>query len=162
MARPKRTSRRTTEFEDLVVDGAPVSVEPVEPVESSDFSEPDDAPEPEPEAAPEPVKESVRLNNAVLHQQDSIRYWYRRERNREMKLTGVKPDVFMLTPSGKAGSHADDYVPAAGEITAFVAWLTTRWDGDLAYSDTAVTLTCRGFGDFHPSGGGRPRSITEL
>ena len=153
MARSKRTSRRTTEFEDLVVDGDPLLVEPID---SADFSQPEDAPE------PEPVKEVVRLNNAVLHQQDSIRYWYRRERNREMKLTAVQPDVFMLTPSGKVGGHADDYVPAAGEITAFVAWLTTRWDGDLAYSDTAVTLTCRGFGDFHPSGGGRPRSITEL
>ena len=156
MARSKRTSRRTTEFEDLVVDGENLIPETVDSVALE--------PEPEavPEVAPEPVKPFVRLRNDALHQQDSIRYWYRRERNREMKLTAVKPDVFMLTPSGKAGSNAADYVPAEGEIAAFVAWLTTRWDGDLAYSDTAVTLTCRGFGDFHPSGGGRPRSITEL
>lgn len=156
MARSKRTSRRTTESVDSVVDGENLISETVDSVGLEPESEA------EPEAAPEPVEPFVRLRNDALHQQDSIRYWYRRERNREMKLTAVQPDVFRLTPSGKAHSHATDYVPAEGEIAAFVTWLATRWDGDLAYSDTAVTLTCRGFGDFHPSGGGRPRSITEV
>ena len=41
-----------------------------------------------------------------------------------------------------------------------IDWLANRWDGDMSVEGTTVTMTCVGGGNFHPSGGGSPRSLT--
>lgn len=145
MARSKRTSRRTTEVQ-----------EP--PVVEVEQEAQEDAP------APEPAPEPVQLTTASQYQADSVRYWYRRTRDIDVLVTPVGPDAFALTPAGELGAAYGDnqYVPTEDDRRALVDWLTFRWDGDLAYSGVQVTLTCVGPGNFRPSGGGRPRSITEV
>ena len=152
MARSKRTSRPTTEVQEpLVVEVEQgVQEETPEPVIS--------------EATAAPVSEPIQLTTASQYQADSVQYWYRRTRDIDLLVTPVAPHAFTLTPAGELNAAYGDnqYVPTEDDRRDLVDWLLFRWDGDLAYSGVQVTLTCVGAGDFRPSGGGRPRSITEL
>ena len=143
MARSKRTPRRTTEAQELPVVEVEQEIQVIEP---------------------EPLPEPIQLTTASQYQADSVQYWYRRTRDIDLLVTPVAPHAFTLTPAGELNANYGDnqYVPNEDDRRDLVDWLLFRWDGDLAYSEVQVTLTCVGRGDFRPSGGGRPRSITEL
>lgn len=110
---------------------------------------------------PEQIVPGGELNGNAQYQAASILYWYRRWHNRDFVVTPVSSSSFTLTANGKLedlGRMA--YTPTEGEKELVIGWLANRWDGDIAVDGTTITMTCVGGGNFHPSGGGSPRSLT--
>lgn len=110
---------------------------------------------------PEQIVPGGELSGNAQYQAASILYWYRRWHNRDFVVAPVSSSSFSLTPNGKLedlGRMA--YTPTEGEKALVIDWLANRWDGDIAVEGTKITLTCSGGGNFHPSGGGSPRSLT--
>lgn len=110
---------------------------------------------------PEQIVEGGELNGNAQYQAASILYWYRRWHNRDFNVVPVSSSTFSLTPAGKMGDQGRlTYAPTEGEKKLVADWLANRWDGDIAVDGTTITLTCVGGGNFHPGGGGSPRSMT--
>jgi len=110
---------------------------------------------------PEQIVPGGELNGNAQYQAASILYWYRRWHNRDFVVTPVSSSTFTLTPNGKLEDFGRmAYTPTEGEKELVIGWLANRWDGDIAVDGTAITMTCVGGGNFHPSGGGSPRSLT--
>ena len=73
----------------------------------------------------------------------------------------MSPSTFTLAPAGKLGDQGKlAYTPTEGEKKLVTEWLANRWDGDMSVDGTTITMTCVGGGNFRPSGGGSPRSLT--
>ena len=110
---------------------------------------------------PEQIVEGGELNGNAQYQAASILYWYRKWHNRDFLVTPVSPSTFTLAPAGKLGDQGKlAYTPTEGEKKLVIDWLANRWDGDMSVDGTTITMTCVGGGNFHPSGGGSPRSLT--
>lgn len=110
---------------------------------------------------PDQIVEGGELNGNAQYQAASILYWYRRWHNRDFLVTPVDPNTFTLSPAGKLGAQGRlTYTPTEGEKKLVTGWLADRWDGDMSVEGTTITLTCVGGGNFHPGGGGSPRSLT--
>lgn len=110
---------------------------------------------------PEQIVPGGELGGNAQYQAASILYWYRRWHNRDFVVTPVSTSTFSLTPNGKLEDFGRmAYTPTEGEKELVIGWLTDRWDGDIAVEGSKITLTCVGGGNFHPSGGGSPRSLT--
>ena len=110
---------------------------------------------------PEQIVEGGELSGNAQYQAASILYWYRRWHNRDFLVTPVDSSTFTLAPAGKLGDQGKlAYTPTEGEKKLVTGWLADRWDGDISVEGTTITLTCVGGGNFHPSGGGSPRSLT--
>lgn len=110
---------------------------------------------------PEQIVPGGELNGNAQYQAASILYWYRRWHNRDFVVTPVSSSAFTLTPNGKLEDFGRmAYTPTEGEKELVIGWLANRWDGDIAVDGTTITMTCVGGGNFHPSGGGSPRSLT--
>ena len=110
---------------------------------------------------PDQIVEGGELNGNAQYQAASILYWYRRWHNRDFVVTPVNSSAFTLTHNGKLGDFGRmAYTPTEGEKELVIGWLANRWDGDIAVEGTKITMTCVGGGNFHPGGGGSPRSLT--
>ena len=110
---------------------------------------------------PDQIVPGGELGGNAQYQAASILYWYRRWHNRDFIITPVSTSSFTLTPNGKMGDYGRmAYTPTEGERKLVTEWLARRWDGDIAVDDTTITLSCVGGGNFHPGGGGSPRSLS--
>ena len=110
---------------------------------------------------PDQIVEGGELNGNAQYQAASILYWYRRWHNRDFLVTPVDPNTFTLAPAGKLGAQGRlTYTPTEGEKKLVTEWLANRWDGDMSVEGTTITMKCVGGGNFHPGGGGSPRSLT--
>lgn len=112
---------------------------------------------------PEQIVEGGELSGNAQYQVASILYWYRRWHNRDFLVTPVDANTFTLNPAGKLGDQGRlAYTPTEGEQKLVIDWLANRWDGDISVSGTTITMKCVGGGNFHPGGGGEPRSLTTV
>ena len=109
----------------------------------------------EPPAEPD----GVQLNSNAAYQAESIQRAFTRQFNRELVITPVTDQSFMILGGGKIGVGPVGYEPTQGEMKYLVDWFSFRWTGDIEVSQGQFVLTVVGSGNFHPAGGVTPRSI---